>query len=104
MLLFLGELRQHESKGFIKASVWQDLRLHVHPGVLPEETLQRFKPPIKSRFTVVIMKFLICSFHFPHKQVGNNFSRICLRVCVFEFVCLSFPAITFKLQEIETSL
>ena len=43
VLLFLRELTQHESEGFINPSVWQDLRLYVHPDVLSAERVEDSK-------------------------------------------------------------
>ena len=58
VLLFLRELTQHESEGFINPSVWQDLRLYVHLDVLPAEVPQHSELStwLRSRFTVAITK------------------------------------------------
>ena len=72
VLLFLRELTQHESEGFINPSVWQDLRLHVHPDVFPAEVPQHSELPTwtRSKFPVAITNILFVFFQ-PSSYAGR---------------------------------
>ena len=69
MLVFLRELTQHEWEGFINPSVWQDLRLHVHPDLLREENVQQAEATVwtRSKFQVAFTKFVL----LPSSHAGS---------------------------------